>query len=119
MTIDMNTKIEGVVLTKVCNLKPDQDSTDSKTITVKMSYDGLTLGDVFTKALKNDVIAWQNGAGGRKNFANLVDKSVVTVKASAPASAPAVDPLDAIVASAKAAGMEVEEYLKQELAKRS
>jgi len=117
MTIDMNTRITDVVLTKVCKVKPDGDSTDSKTLTVKMDYNGLTLGDVFQKALRTDIISFQGTA--RKKFDSYTNNSTVKVKASAPASAPQADPMDVIIASAKAAGMSVEDYIVKELAKRS
>lgn len=88
--------IKGVVLTKVCSIKPGEDSTESKKITLKMSYDGLTLNDIFIKALKNDVISWANGSGGRKNYDNLKDGQIVKVSAKSPGSL-AVDPQTAVV----------------------
>ena len=114
---DLKEKVQGITLTKVCKVKADADSTDVKTVTVKMNYDGLTLGDVFDKAMRTDIISWQNHA--RKNFDKYVDKSTVKVNASAPASAPTIDPMDAIIASAKAEGISPEEYVKKQLAERS
>ena len=119
--INMNEVVTGVVLTKVCSISPDSDSKKEgvkKTITLRMSYEGLTLGDIFAKALKDDVISWANGAGGRKNFDNLKHNQVVEVSAKSPGSGPAADPMTAIIASAKAANMTVEEYVINELKKR-
>lgn len=116
--MDLNESITNVTLTKVCNIKPVKDSLDSKQITLSVKYDGLTLGDVFTKALRSDVISWQNGPG-RKGYDGLVDKSTVNVSAKAP-GAVTVDPETAMVA--KLLTMSPEEqanYLRQLAAKAS
>lgn len=105
MNIDMSTVIEGVTLTKVCSVKPDGDSDDSKQVTVNMKYDGLTLQDVFTKALKSDVISWQQGA--RKRFDTL--EKVANVSASKPGGQPQVDPKQALINEATAAGVDVKD----------
>ena len=110
--MNMNQSITNVTLTKVCNIKPFKGATDSKQVTLTVKYDGLTLGDVFTKALRSDVISWQNGPG-RKGYDTLVDKSTVTVSAKAP-GAVTVDPETAMVA--KLASMTPEEQ-KAELDK--
>lgn len=102
MTINMNEVIKGVTLTKVCSIKADGESTESKQVTLKVTYDGLTIGDVFTKALASDVIKWQNN--NRKNF-NNIDK-MVEIHAKSP-GATQVDPETAM--KAKLAGMPKEE----------
>ena len=94
--MNMNESITGITLTKVCNIKPFKGATDSKQVTLAVKYDGLTLGDIFTKALRSDVISWQNGPG-RKGYDNLIDKSTVNVSAKAP-GAVTVDPETAMVA---------------------
>jgi hypothetical protein len=95
MTItDMNTVISGVTLIKVCSVKADEDSTESKQVTVNVRYDGLTLKDVFTKALSSDIIKWQ--AGARKRFDTL--PKVETITAKSPGAAPQVNPEEAIKA---------------------
>lgn len=114
--MELTERIKGVVLTKVCRIKPDGDSTESKQITLKIRYDGLTLQDVFAKACRTDVISWQNGPG-RRNYDKWTNGQVVTVDAKAPAKTE-VDPVEAIINAANAAGLSVEEYLRQELAKR-
>src|SRR3990172_8684202 len=111
--MNMNEVITNVTLTKVVSVSPDNESKKEgtkKTVTLKMKYDGLTLADVFQKALKDDVISWANGAAGRKNFDKLVDKSTIEVSAKSPGSGPQMDPIDAMIASAKAANMTVEDY---------
>lgn len=94
--MNMNQSITGITLTKVCNIKPFKGAIDSKQVTLAVKYDGLTLGDIFTKALRSDVISWQNGPG-RKGYDNLADKSTVNVSAKAP-GATTVDPETAMVA---------------------
>ena len=106
MTINMNETIKGVTLTKVCSMKPDKDSTESKQVTVQVTYDGLPLSAVFAKALRGDVIQFQNGSGGRKNYDNLKDGQVIKLNAKSP-GATQVDPETAM--KAKLAGMPKDE----------
>ena len=112
IAMNMNEIITSTTLTKVCNIKPFKGAMDSKQVTLAVKYDGLTLGDVFTKALRSDVISWQNGPG-RKGYDGLIDKSTITVSAKAP-GAVTVDPETAMVA--KLVSMSPEEqtnYLKE------
>lgn len=109
--MDMNEIITGVTLTKIVSISPDNESKKEgtkKTITLRMKYDGLTLSDVFQKALKDDVISWANGSGGRKSFDKLIDKSTIEVSAKSPGSAPMECPEDAFLREAKAAGVDIE-----------
>ena len=108
--MDLNMKVVNVTLNKTIELSPDADAKkagDKKTVTLCVKYDGLTLQDVFLKALDKDVVSWQNGSGGRKNYANLVDKETIKVDAKAPGKAPQIDPETAMVA--KLATMNPEE----------
>jgi ABC-type branched-subunit amino acid transport system substrate-binding protein len=119
--MNMNEVVANVTLTKVVSVSPDNDSKKDgikKTITIKMKYDGLTLADVFQKALKDDVISWANGSAGRKNFDRLVNHQVIEVSAKTPGSAPQADAMETIIASAKASGITVEQYVMAELKKR-
>jgi len=118
--MDTTQKVSGVTLTKNIQVSPDEDAKKQgikKSIILKVSYDGLTLEDVFLKALDKDVVSWQNGSGGRKNYDNLIDKGTVKVNASAPGKAPQVDPKEAVAADL--AGMNEDEqqaYFKELLA---
>jgi hypothetical protein len=94
--MNMNETITSTTLTKVCNIKPFKGADESKQVTLAVKYDGLTIGDVFTKALRSDVISWQNGPG-RKGYDKLIDKSTITVSAKAP-GAVTIDPETAMVA---------------------
>lgn len=70
---DLDLTIQGVVLEKVVNVSADDEGKkagDTKQVTVKMSFDGVTLKSVFGAALGAGVIKWQNGSG-RKGFATL------------------------------------------------
>ena len=101
--MDLTTQIENITMSKMCSIKPDADSTDSKKVTLRIKYDGLTLGDVMAKAVRTDVIAWQNGPG-RKLFHTWGDE--VTISAKAPGQSQ-IDPETAMVN--KLAGMSPEE----------
>ena len=94
--MNMNESIIGVTLTKVCNIKPFKGATESKQVTLAVKYDGLTINDILAKALRTDVISWQNGPG-RKGYDTLVDKSTINVNASRP-GVTAIDPETAMVA---------------------
>ena len=115
MTINLNEIVTGVSFTKSCSIKPDGDSSESKVINLKIEFEGVSLRDVFEKAVSSTVIQWQ--AKARKTFNSFVDKSTVTVQFSAPGRT-TVDPMDAIISAAKAAGMDVTDYMLAELAKR-
>lgn len=114
--MNMKQIVSGVILTKACSISPDKDSEESKTIHLRVKFDGVTLGDVFAKAVSGAVISWQNGPG-RKKFDTWENGQSVEIEFKSPGKA-TVDPIDAIVAGAKAAGMSVEEYLRAEMAKR-
>jgi hypothetical protein len=118
MNTNLKEKVIGVTLTKACGIKPDGDSTESKTIQLEVKFDGVLLEDVFSKAMSSTVITWQNGVG-RKQFTTYKANQVVKVDFKAPASKPQVDPVTAMIQMAAAAGMSVEDYLRAELAKRS
>lgn len=108
--MDLKQVVSGVVLSKTISISPDGDSKKegiAKTVVLKVKYDGLTLESVFLKALDKDVVSWQNGSGGRKNYDNLINKGIVKVDAKAPGKAPEIDPETAMVA--KLATMTVEE----------
>ena len=93
--------ISGVTLTKTITVSPDEDAKKAgtkKTVVLKVKYDGLPLTDVFLKALDKDVVSWQNGSGGRKNYDNLVDKGTINIDAKAPGKAPQIDPKEAVAA---------------------
>jgi len=118
MTMNMNDIISNVTLTKVCSIKADKDSTESKNITLRVKFDGATIQSVFDKAVAGAVIAWQNGVG-RKGYDNFKTNQVVDIQFVAPASRTAIDPMTAIIAQAEAANMTVEQFVVAELKRRS
>lgn len=112
-TMNMNETITNVILTKVCSIKADKDSADSKQITLRVKFDGASLGSVFDKAVSGAVIAWQNGVG-RKGFDTFKNLQTVDIQFIAPASRTAIDPEQAMIA--KLQSMTPEEqltYLKE------
>ncbi len=92
--MNMNEIIKGVVLIKACSVKPDKDSKSSKTVNLRVEFDGVPLKAVFDKAMSSTVISWQTKA--RDIYNSLVDKGTVTIKFAAPATT-AVDPVAAYV----------------------
>ncbi len=116
MAINLNEVVNGVELVKACSIKPDKDSTESKTINLKIRFNNVTLKDVFDKAVSQTVIVWQNGTG-RKKFDKFENHQTVTVDFASPAKT-TIDPLTAIISAAKAEDISVEEYIKREIEKR-
>lgn len=108
--------VKDVVLTKVCSIKADKDSDESKQVTLRVKFDGVSLQSVFDKAVGGAVISWQNGPG-RRQFDTWKANQTIDIEFKSPGRT-SIDPLDAITAAAKAAGMSIEDYIKQELAKR-
>jgi hypothetical protein len=118
-TMNMTEVIANVVLTKVCSIKADKDSDESKQITLKVKFDGATVQSVFDKALAGAVIAWQNGVG-RKSYDTLKQGQTVEVQFTAPASRSAIDPETAMIAKLQAMTPEAQmAYLKDLTAKAS
>ena len=113
--MNMNQIVEGVVLSKSCSIKPDGESNDTKTLTVKMDYNGLTLQDIFTKALSSDVIKWQ--ASARKKFDSFTKGQIVEVSAKSPGATAQIDPETAMVARLQSMDTDEEraEYIKNVL----
>jgi len=114
--IDMKQVITGVTMAKACSIKADADSVVVKTVNLRVKFDGATLQGVFDKALSSAVIQWQNGKG-RKSFDELKNNQVVEIAFTSPART-VVDPMEAIIASAKASGLTVEQDVMEELKRR-
>jgi hypothetical protein len=115
--INMNEVIANVKLSKVCSIKADKDSDESKQINLTVKFDGAKLSNVFDKAVSGAVIQWQNGVG-RKNFDTYKNNQTVEIQFTAPASRTAIDPETAMIA--KLMTMTAEEqakYLKELAAK--
>jgi len=107
--MNMTDIITNVTLNKACSIKADADSTDSKTINLRIKFDGATLGDVFAKAVSSAVISWQNGVG-RKGYDTFKANQTVEVQFTSPASKPQIDPETAMIA--KLQSMTPDEQMK-------
>jgi hypothetical protein len=121
MNMNLNMIIEGVTLSKACSISPDNDAKkagDKKQINLKVKFDGALLSSIFDKALAGTVITWANGPG-RNNYDTWTNNQTVEIAFTSPASKAQVDPIDAMIASAKAANMTIEDYLRSEIAKRT
>ena len=115
--INMNEVITNVTLTKVCSIKAFKEATESKTVTLKVKFDGATIQSVFDKAVSGAVIAWQNGVG-RKGYDGFKPNQVIEVQFNAPASRTAVDPETAMVAKLQTmTADEQQAYIKEMIAK--
>lgn len=111
--MNLNEVIANVTLTKVCSIKPDKDSDESKNITLRIKFDGSTLQSVFDKAVSGAVIQWQNGVG-RKNFDTFKPNQIVDIQFNAPASRTAIDPETAMIAKLKSMTPDEQiKYLKE------
>ena len=93
--MDMSEVVNGVVLSKACKVKEDEDSTSSKTVTVRVKFDGVKLSDIFEKAMGQVIIQVQ--AKLRKTYASLASGSTLDVNFSAPTRS-SVDPKEAVKA---------------------
>ena len=114
--MDLTQVVKNITLTKVCSIKADKDATESKNITLKVAFNDVTLNDVFTKALSQTVIQWQNGVG-RKKFTSFSNNEIVKVNFKAPAVT-TIDPEAAMIANLKSmSGEERAEYIKALVAK--
>ena len=96
MKLIMTDTFDKVVISKACSIKADKDSTTSKTVSLQVSFEGVTLNDVFQKAMNSTVISWQNGQG-RKNFDTWTTNQVVPISFKAPGRVQ-VDPIAATLA---------------------
>jgi hypothetical protein len=89
-----------ITLTKICKVSPDKAGKIAgvtKTVNVEVSYKGLTFKDVMAKALKSDIISYQNGVA-RKNYEKLVNGETVKIDAASP-GANYIDPEEKVLAS--------------------
>jgi len=95
--MDMKQIITNVTLTKACSIRADEDSTEKKTINLRIKFDGASLQSVFDKAVSSAVITWQNGVG-RKSFDTFKAGQTVDIQFVAPATRAQIDPETAMVA---------------------
>jgi hypothetical protein len=65
------------------SFKRDADSTESKTVTLRVNLMNVNLGDIIADALKPKRITWQNNVA-RKKFDLIADRSVVEIDYSSP-----------------------------------
>ena len=111
--MDLTQKVDSVVLTKVCKVRADEDSTEIKTVTLRVDFSGCELRGVFDKAMSSEVIRMQGS--WRKKFESLTDKQVVTIKFNAPAARQAMS-FEELKAKIKAASTSEEKaYWKKQL----
>lgn len=104
-----DTPIDTFVLSKTCSVKEDKNTPadEAKTINLKIKFAGATIRTLAQSCLGQGVVVkWQNGRA-RKDFTKLAHKQTVEIDWASPASAPQVDPKTALLADARAAGVDV------------
>ena len=111
--MDLNAVVSGVVLERTCSIRPHAESDERKTVTLRITYDGVPLQAVFDRSASWAAISWQNGPG-RKIFDTLSNGQVVEVNFKAPGRTQ-VDPEAAVIARARALPTreEREKYIRE------
>jgi len=97
------------------SIKPDRDSTETKTVTLRFRMVDEPIANVIASSLKDKRINWQ--VGGRAKFNEIKAGSVITVEYKG-GRAP-IDPVTSVLQMAAAAGVSVEDFLRAEMAKRA
>lgn len=114
--VNMDLVIEGLTLEKACTIKPSKEDKRSKTINLRVKFDGATIRGVFEKCMAGVVIQWQNGPG-RSKFDDWTEKQYVDITFNAPTKVQ-VDPKASTLSWASTAPKEeVEAYIAELLAK--
>jgi hypothetical protein len=69
------------------SFKESGDSTESKTVTLRLQFNDVPLKDVVTGFAQSARISWQNNVG-RKHFESFQTGQIVNVDAASPGKAP-------------------------------
>jgi hypothetical protein len=94
------------------SIKEDNESTESKTVTLRLLLVDCPLSEIMSKAASSARISWQNGPG-RKNFSSWTSGQVVEVDFSSPGKtilSPEAQ-VKKLAESLKAKGMTAEEMI--------
>ena len=100
---DLDLKVAGVVLVKRCQVSRNEDEKAAgthKNVDIEMTFDDVTLREVFWAAMSPKVISWQRGA--RTNYDSVVDGSTVKITFKSAGR----QPRDPVAESLKWAGKE-------------
>ena len=87
LTFDASTNTFSGKESIACSIKADADSTESKTLTLDVEFNQVTLAELLGPAMKSIRIAWQNGPG-RKGFENWTNGQHIAVDAKHPGKSP-------------------------------
>jgi len=93
--MELTKVVSNIVLNKACSIKPFKDADTGKVIKLRVRFDGVTLNDIFAKAMSTAVIQWQNGPG-RSKFDQWENNQVVDIDFKAPGRTAQIDPEVAI-----------------------
>lgn len=75
--MDLTKKIDKLTLTRRVGLSPEKGSKDSKTVTIRVKFDGSTIGDVFNSAMSAIAIKWQTRM--RKKYESVKSGAVYDI----------------------------------------
>ena len=117
MDTNLNEVVSGIVLEKVCGIKSDGESDQKKNINLRVKFDGVTLQDVFNKAVSGAVIQWQNGPG-RSKFDTWRNNQTVEITFAAPGRT-SIDVEGAMIAKLMAMSPEEREQYLMTLAEKA
>jgi hypothetical protein len=114
MSIQVNEKnLVNGTFDIAASIKQDNESTESKTVTLRLLLVDCPLSEIMSKAASSARISWQNGPG-RKNFGTWKSGQIVEVDFSAPGKI-VLSPeqqVKKLAESLKAKGMTPEQMIK-------
>ena len=121
--MNLTEKLTGVVRTVKASVRADNtvDKSEAVTVYLDIDYSDCTIEDLLTFSNSDRKIAWANGGNGRKAVGKLTKGQHIAVKATSPGAKAPEDPMDVLIARAKAAGRTIEEqfaFERAEYAKR-
>jgi hypothetical protein len=79
----LSDSIGDLAVDKICSIKADADSPETKQVTLRFNLQGVLLRAVIDSAISSAVIKWQNGPG-RKQFTSWKTGQVIEVSFASP-----------------------------------
>jgi hypothetical protein len=107
ITIDENGLLVGKV-ESVASVKPDGDSSESKTVTLVIDFTGMSIAELIQPAVKSIRIAWQ--ATARKHFTEFKNADRIAVDAQKPGAWP--ETTASLLSKMKKQGLTKEDLLR-------
>jgi hypothetical protein len=114
MSINVNEKnLVNGTFDIAASIREDNESTESKTVTLRLKLDNVSLNEIMAKAASSARISWQNGPG-RKNFSTWTSGSVIEVDFASPGKVVLSDEqqMKKLAESLKAKGLTKEQMIE-------